>query len=83
MSTWTGPMATGERLSERHRRTVRGSRDGDAVARILDSLVEADRDPGENLMPVLLEAARADATGGEIVNALQTVFGSYSEAPVF
>ena len=44
--------------------------------------MQAARDPGENLMPLLLEAARADVTEGEIVEALQTVFGSYTEAPV-
>ena len=52
--------------------------------RALDAL---DRRPratrSENLMPLLLEAARADVTEGEIVKALQTVFGSYREAPVF
>jgi methylmalonyl-CoA mutase N-terminal domain/subunit len=64
-------------------RAIRNRRDGDAVARILGSLVDAAGDPDENLMPLLLEAARADATEGEIVTALQTVFGSYSEAPVF
>jgi len=62
---------------------VRGRRDADAVARVLEQLVEAAHDDGENLMPLLLEAARVEATEGEIVNALQTVFGSYSEAPVF
>ena len=62
---------------------VRGRRDADAVARVLEQLVEAADDDGENLMPLLLEAARVEATEGEIVNALQTVFGSYSEAPVF
>jgi hypothetical protein len=34
-------------------------------------------------MPHLLEAARSDATEGEMVAALQDVFGGYSEAPVF
>ena len=34
-------------------------------------------------MPPLLEAARADATEGEIVESLQRVFGRYTEAPVF
>jgi methylmalonyl-CoA mutase N-terminal domain/subunit len=34
-------------------------------------------------MPLLVEAARVHATEGEIVSALQTVFGSYREAPVF
>jgi len=62
---------------------VRERRDRGAVTRVLDQLVEAARDPGENLMPLLLEAARVEATEGEIVKALQTVFGSYSEAPVF
>ena len=62
---------------------VRESRDADAVGRVLEQLIEAARDPGENLMPLLLEAARAHATEGEIVKALQTVFGSFSEAPVF
>jgi methylmalonyl-CoA mutase N-terminal domain/subunit len=64
-------------------RAIRDRRDGDAVSRVLDSITEAARDPAENLMPLLLEAARADATEGEMVKALQAVFGSYSEAPVF
>ncbi|HUA71057.1 MAG TPA: methylmalonyl-CoA mutase family protein [Solirubrobacteraceae bacterium] len=62
---------------------VRDRRDSGAVGHVLDRLVEAARDPEENLMPLLLEAARVEATEGEIVKALQTVFGSYSEAPVF
>ena len=64
-------------------RAIRERRDADAVARTLDALVEAAGDPGHNLMPLLLEAARAHVTEGEIVSALQTVFGSYREAPVF
>jgi methylmalonyl-CoA mutase, N-terminal domain len=62
---------------------VRERRDSERAARTLEALVQAARDPGENLMPLLLEAARAEATEGEIVSALQTVFGSYTEAPVF
>jgi methylmalonyl-CoA mutase N-terminal domain/subunit len=34
-------------------------------------------------MPGLIEAARARATEGEMVEALQTVFGTYTETPVF
>ncbi len=64
-------------------KAIRERRDADAVARTLDALVEAACDPGRNLMPLLVEAARADVTEGEIVSALQTVFGSYREAPVF
>jgi methylmalonyl-CoA mutase N-terminal domain/subunit len=62
---------------------VRERRDADAATRTLEALTEAARDPGENLMPLLIEAARAHVTEGEIVSALQTVFGSYREAPVF
>src|SRR5690348_4482831 len=36
-----------------------------------------------NLMPHLLACARVHATEGEIVEALQEVFGSYTETPVF
>jgi methylmalonyl-CoA mutase N-terminal domain/subunit len=62
---------------------LRERRDADHATRALDALVEAARDPNENLMPLLIEAARADLTEGEMVSALQTVFGSYREAPVF
>jgi methylmalonyl-CoA mutase N-terminal domain/subunit len=34
-------------------------------------------------MPHLLEAARAEVTEGEMVTALQAVFGSYAESPAF
>ena len=34
-------------------------------------------------MPNLLDCARVRATEGEIVAALQDVFGSYTESPVF
>ena len=60
------PALEGEQI--RRVEAVRGRRDADAVARTLDALVQAAGDPGENLMPLLLEAARADATEGEIVN---------------
>ena len=34
-------------------------------------------------MPLLVEAARAEATEGEMIETLQRVFGTYSETPVF
>jgi methylmalonyl-CoA mutase, N-terminal domain len=75
------PALEGEQI--RRVEAVREQRDGDAVERVLEQLVDAARDPDENLMPLLLEATRAHATEGEMVTALQTVFGSFSEAPVF
>ncbi len=63
-------------------RSTRARRDGAAVERVLKLLREAAA--GEaNLMPVLVEAARAHASEGEIVEALQTVWGSHTEVPVF
>ena len=34
-------------------------------------------------MPPIIEAARARATEGEMIEAMQEVFGTYREAPVF
>jgi methylmalonyl-CoA mutase N-terminal domain/subunit len=62
---------------------VRGRRDSQAVEAGLAALKAAAADEGENLMPHLLTAARVHATEGEIIAALQTVFGSYTETPVF
>jgi methylmalonyl-CoA mutase N-terminal domain/subunit len=64
-------------------RALRERREEDRVRAVLDALVEAARNPSHNLMGLLIEAARSEATEGEIVSALQTVFGSYREAPVF
>jgi methylmalonyl-CoA mutase, N-terminal domain len=36
-----------------------------------------------NLMPPIIEAARARATEGEMIAAMQEVFGTYTESPVF
>jgi methylmalonyl-CoA mutase, N-terminal domain len=61
---------------------VRARRDGEAVEQALGSLREAAA-ADRNLMEPLLDAARAHATEGEIVESLQRVFGSYTETPVF
>ena len=64
-------------------RAVRERRDSERAAAMLERLEQAARDPHENLMPCLLEATRADVTEGEMVQALQQVFGSYTESPAF
>ncbi len=64
-------------------RAVRERRDGGRVTAALDRLIGAAREERENLMPHLIEATRAEATEGEIVQALQTVFGTYTESPAF
>jgi methylmalonyl-CoA mutase, N-terminal domain len=62
--------------------TVKASRDDGAVEASLAKLREAAK-ADENLMPHLIDAARASASEGEIVEALQEVFGEYRETPVF
>jgi methylmalonyl-CoA mutase N-terminal domain/subunit len=62
---------------------VRARRDSAGVERELARLREAAAREGENLMPHLLDAARAHCTEGEIVIALQDVWGDYRETPVF
>ncbi|MGI8411018.1 MAG: acyl-CoA mutase large subunit family protein [Solirubrobacteraceae bacterium] len=64
-------------------RQVRERRDPDRAGAALASLEQGACDAGANLMPLLLEAARADATEGEMVIALQRVFGTYTETPAF
>jgi methylmalonyl-CoA mutase, N-terminal domain len=64
-------------------RGVRERRDPERAAAALTALEQAARDPRANLMPLLLEAGRADATEGEMIETLQSVFGSYTESPVF
>ncbi|HEX5270820.1 MAG TPA: methylmalonyl-CoA mutase family protein [Gemmataceae bacterium] len=58
---------------------IKARRDGAAVRRCLDDVkcVAATR---ENLLPALLEAARARCTVGEIMAALADVFGRYDGA---
>jgi methylmalonyl-CoA mutase N-terminal domain/subunit len=63
-------------------KAVRARRDSRAVEAALAALRSAAA--GEaNLMPLLVDCARAHATEGEIVHALQDVWGSYTERPVF
>jgi len=73
---------TERRQVERLRR-IRAERDSAAVERALEELRTAARDPNANLMPATIAAVRARVTGGEIVKALRTVFGTYAETAVF
>ncbi len=61
---------------------TRGRRDGAAVERALAELKQAAAGEG-NLMPPIIAAARARATEGEMIAAMQEVFGTYTESPVF
>ncbi len=64
-------------------RAVRARRDCAEVERSLAELRVQAAHASANLMEPLLHCARAHASVGEIVRALQDVFGTYRETPVF
>jgi methylmalonyl-CoA mutase N-terminal domain/subunit len=61
---------------------ARQNRDEGAVAAVLRDIKAAGAGD-QNLMPLLLEAARGGVTEGEIVATLQEVWGDYREQPAF
>jgi methylmalonyl-CoA mutase N-terminal domain/subunit len=63
-------------------KNVKENRDNDKVRRTLDELTECARGSG-NTMKAILECVRVYATEGEIVDAMQPVFGEYHEPPMF
>ncbi|QBI18634.1 methylmalonyl-CoA mutase [Egibacter rhizosphaerae] len=70
-----------ERAQEQRLVEHRADRDGALVEDRLEALRAACRSD-ENLMPVLMDAVRADATMGEICQAMKDVYGEYREPPV-
>jgi methylmalonyl-CoA mutase N-terminal domain/subunit len=60
----------------------RAARRQGEVAAALDRLRRA-ATSGDNLIPLLIEAARVEATEGEMVGALTEVWGTYTEPPRF
>ncbi|MFP4591705.1 MAG: methylmalonyl-CoA mutase [Halobacteriales archaeon] len=62
-----------ERLEAR-----KAARDDAAVEAALDAVEAAARD-GSNLLPPLIEAVKAEATVGEIADAMRAVFGEHAE----
>jgi methylmalonyl-CoA mutase N-terminal domain/subunit len=61
---------------------TRARRDGAAVEKALAELKRAAATE-ENLMPPIIAAAGARASEGEMIAAMQEVFGTYTESPVF
>jgi methylmalonyl-CoA mutase N-terminal domain/subunit len=60
---------------------LRARRDSAAARRAVDALRQAARGR-ENLMPLILAAVKAEATLGEVSDALRDVFGEYRETVV-
>src|SRR6185437_15294120 len=62
-------------------RALRSKRDDSKWKKALDAVQTAARS-GENLMPKILDAVEANATVGEISDAMRGVFGEYQESVV-
>jgi methylmalonyl-CoA mutase N-terminal domain/subunit len=76
------PLET-ERAQVAAVRDVRRDRDAAAADRALTALVAAARVADAELIEPLVACARAGCTGGEVTQALQSVFGVWRETPAF
>jgi methylmalonyl-CoA mutase, N-terminal domain len=76
------PDPAAERRQRERLERTKAARDSGAVEAALAALREGAAS-GANLMPSMIEAARARAAEGEMVGALQEVFGTYTEQPQF
>ncbi|MDX6581163.1 MAG: methylmalonyl-CoA mutase, N-terminal domain [Solirubrobacterales bacterium] len=74
------PEAEGRQRSRLER--TKSERDQGQVDAALAAIARG-AEAGENLMPALVEAARVRTSEGEIVAALQAVWGTYTEHPQF
>jgi methylmalonyl-CoA mutase N-terminal domain/subunit len=61
---------------------TKAKRDPARVKAALEEVARVAADENANLMPATIEAARARATMGEIINTLVPIFGRYTETPV-
>jgi methylmalonyl-CoA mutase N-terminal domain/subunit len=72
-----------EELQRKRLSSVRQARSDDEVSAALARLQDDARQPDVNTMPAMLDAVRAYATEGEIMNALAGVFGRWTERTAF
>jgi methylmalonyl-CoA mutase N-terminal domain/subunit len=71
-----------EELQLKRLAEVRSRRFEDGLRSALAAVEDSASDPTANLMPPILDAVRAYATVGEVMNALANVFGRWREDPV-
>jgi methylmalonyl-CoA mutase N-terminal domain/subunit len=79
-----GTLYIDESASERQLQRledIRRRRDGGRVNRAIEQLQKA-ASTEENLMPLLIEAVRANVTVGEMCDGLRAVWGEYVEEPI-
>ena len=75
--------AAAERQLQRLRANFRAARRDEKQERCASRDRTRVAQTDENIMPATLEAVRARATGGEIINILKPIFGTYVEKPIF
>jgi methylmalonyl-CoA mutase N-terminal domain/subunit len=72
----------GEKRQLARLKKIREDRDRGKYEQTLDRLRKA-AEGEQNLMPFIIDAAKADATLGEICDAMREIFGEYEEPPTF
>ena len=79
-------MIISPEIEERQKKAVaevRANRDQGAVDDAIQALRDMADDEGQNSVPVMVEAAKAHVTLGEMVQALKEAWGVYTEPPMF
>ena len=72
-----------ERRQIENLQRIRRDRDNTRVQALLQRLRDVARDDSKNVMPLTIELVKAQATMGDIVEALRDIWGTYQERPVF
>jgi methylmalonyl-CoA mutase N-terminal domain/subunit len=79
-------LTIGPETEERQTRSVgevRANRDRDRADKAIEALRKMAHDESVNSIPVLIEAAKAHVTLGEMVETLKAEWGIYTEPPMF
>ena len=79
-------LVIGPEIEERQKKAVaevRANRDERRAQEAIGALKDMAADESQNSVPVLVEAAKAYVTLGEMVRALKDVWGVYTEPPMF
>ena len=79
-------LTIGPEIEERQNKNVaevRANRDAKRAEDAMRALKEMAADETQNSVPVLVEAAKAYVTLGEITESLKEVWGTYTEPPMF
>jgi methylmalonyl-CoA mutase N-terminal domain/subunit len=63
-------------------KAVRAKRDNKVVTQALENLLKVAK-AGDNVVPATVEAIKAYATVGEIVNELRKVYGKWQPTKIF